>query len=56
MKGYLTLGIDIGTSSVKARVLDTRTNQIVAKGFQTHPLLLSKPGYAEQEETSTGPL
>lgn len=52
MKGYLTLGIDIGTSSVKARVLDTRTNQIVAKGFQTHPLLLSKPGYAEQEGDS----
>lgn len=52
MSGKLTLGIDIGTSSVKARVLDTTTNEIVAMGFQTHPLLLSKPGYAEQEGDS----
>lgn len=52
MKNYLTLGIDIGTSSVKARILDTRTNQIVAAGQQAHPLLLSKPGYAEQEGDS----
>lgn len=48
MGKHLTLGIDIGTSSVKGRILDTETGQVVAAGRQTYPLLLSKPGYAEQ--------
>ena len=52
MSKHLTLGIDIGTSSVKARILNTATNQVVAAGQQSHPLLLSKPGYAEQEGDS----
>ena len=52
MNRNLTLGINIGTSSVKARVLNTETGDIVGKGFQTHPLILSKPGYAEQEGDS----
>ncbi|EHQ92214.1 xylulokinase [Desulfosporosinus youngiae] len=49
MSGHLTLGIDIGTTNVKACILDTRTNTVVASGFQEHPLFLPKPGYAEQE-------
>ncbi len=52
MSRHLTLGIDIGTSSVKARILNTATNQVVAAGQQAHPLILSKPGYAEQEGDS----
>jgi xylulokinase len=49
MSGHLTLGIDIGTTNVKARILNTVTNEVVAAGIQEHPLFLPKPGYAEQE-------
>jgi len=49
MKGHLTLGIDIGTTAVKACILDTTTGKVVASGFQQHPLFIPKPGYAEQE-------
>lgn len=49
MGGHLTLGIDIGTTGVKARILDTTTGKIVAGGFQQHPLFIPQPGYAEQE-------
>lgn len=52
MSKRLTLGIDIGTTNVKARVLDTATNEVVAAGFQEHPLLIPKPSYAEQEGNS----
>ena len=52
MSKHLTLGIDIGTTGVKARILNTVTNEIVAAGFQTHPLDLPKPGYAEQTADS----
>jgi xylulokinase len=43
------LGIDIGTSNVKAAILDTDKGEVVASGIQEHPLFLPKPGYAEQE-------
>lgn len=49
MSKNLTLGIDIGTTNVKACILDTQTGEVVASGFQDHPLFLPKPGYAEQE-------
>lgn len=49
MGGHLTLGIDIGTTAVKACILDTTTGNVVGSGFQQHPLFLPKPGYAEQE-------
>lgn len=49
MSGHLTLGIDIGTTGVKACILDTTTGNVIASGFQQHPLFIPKPGYAEQE-------
>ncbi len=49
MSGSMTLGIDIGTTNVKACVFDTDTNKVVASGSQEHPLYHPKPGYAEQE-------
>jgi len=49
MSGHLTLGIDIGTTNVKACVFDTVLQKVVAAGSQEHPLFLPKPGYAEQE-------
>jgi len=49
MSGVLTMGIDIGTTNVKACILDTSTNKVVASGYQEHPLFHPKPGYAEQE-------
>ncbi|MGI6114398.1 MAG: xylulokinase [Mahellales bacterium] len=49
MSKHLTLGIDIGTTNVKAAILDTDAGKVVASGFQEHPLFHPKPGYAEQE-------
>ena len=49
MPGHLTIGIDIGTTNVKACILDTNTGKIVAFGSQEHPLFHPRPGYAEQE-------
>ncbi len=49
MSDKLTLGIDIGTTNVKACILDTDSNKVVASGSQEHPLFHPKPGYAEQE-------
>ncbi len=49
MVGNLSLGIDIGTTNVKASILDTDTGRIVAHGSHEHPLFHPKPGYAEQE-------
>jgi len=49
MSGSLTLGIDIGTTNVKACILDTVANKVVASGSEEHPLFHPKPGYAEQE-------
>ena len=44
-----TLGIDIGTTGVKASVLDVDKGMIVAHSLKEHPLFHPKPGYAEQE-------
>jgi xylulokinase len=49
MTGVLAMGIDIGTTNVKACILDTSKNKVVASGSQEHPLFHPKPGYAEQE-------
>ncbi len=49
MAGNLCLGIDIGTTNVKASILDTDSGKIVAHGSTEHPLFHPKPGYAEQE-------
>ena len=52
MTGKLTLGVDIGTTNVKASVLDTETGQIIAHGSQEHPLFHPRSGYAEQDADS----
>ena len=44
-----TLGIDIGTTGVKASVLDVEKGIVVAHSLKEHPLFHPKPGYAEQE-------
>lgn len=49
MRGHLTLGIDIGTTNVKAAILDTNTGKLVAFGSKEHPLFHPFPGWAEQE-------
>jgi len=49
MTKTLTLGIDIGTTNVKASILDTTTSKVVAHGSQDHPLFHPLAGYAEQE-------
>ncbi|HVO41233.1 MAG TPA: xylulokinase [Aggregatilineales bacterium] len=41
------LGIDLGTSSVKAVIIDERTH-IRGIGQREYPLLVPRPGYAEQ--------
>ncbi|WP_069813803.1 xylulokinase [Streptomyces sp. TP-A0874] len=48
MSGQLTLGVDIGTTNVKACVLDTSTATIVASAAAEHPLHHPRPGWAEQ--------
>ena len=49
MSGHLTLGVDIGTTNVKASVLDTETGKIMAFGSEEHPLFHPHPGWAEQD-------
>lgn len=44
-----TLGIDIGTTGVKASILDVDKGMVVAHALKEHPLFHPKPGYAEQE-------
>lgn len=47
--GSLLLGVDIGTSCVKASVLDPDIGRVVATGTAEHPLHFPQPGYAEQQ-------
>ena len=49
MTKHLALGVDIGTTNVKAAILDTNTGKVVAFGSQEHPLFHPCPGWAEQE-------
>ena len=49
MSEKYTLGIDIGTTGVKASILDVTSGKIVAHSLKEHPLFHPKPGYAEQE-------
>ena len=49
MPKQLTMGVDIGTTNVKAVVLDTGSGQVVATGSREHPLSHPKPGWAEQD-------
>ena len=48
MPGQLTLGDDIGTTNVKACVLDTTTATVVASAAAEHPLHHPHAGWAEQ--------
>lgn len=48
MPGQLTLGVDIGTTNVKACVLDTTTATVIASAAAEHPLHHPHPGWAEQ--------
>lgn len=49
MPGQLSLGIDIGTTNVKACLLDTTTGKVLASAAAEHPLHHPHPGWAEQE-------
>jgi xylulokinase len=42
------LGIDLGTSSVKATVIDER-GTVMGTGMQEYPILTPQPGWAEQD-------
>jgi xylulokinase len=42
------LGVDLGTSSVKALVVDAQ-GQVLGSGSAEYPILHPRPGYAEQE-------
>ncbi len=44
----LLLGIDLGTSSVKALLLDAATGRVVGIGQQEYPLMQPSPMWAEQ--------
>ena len=44
----LLLGIDLGTSSAKALLLDAENGRIVAVGQQEYPLMQPAPMWAEQ--------
>jgi xylulokinase len=45
----LLLGIDIGTSSVKALIFDSALCKVLAVHGQEYPIHTPKPGYAEQD-------
>jgi xylulokinase len=45
----LTLGVDIGTTNVKACILDTQAHRVVAFASAEHPLFHPRPGWAEQD-------
>jgi xylulokinase len=45
----LALGVDIGTTNVKASILDTQSHTVVAFASAEHPLFHPRPGWAEQE-------
>ncbi len=49
MSGDLTLGVDIGTTNVKACILDTQAHRVVAFASAEHPLFHPRPGWAEQD-------
>lgn len=49
MVSTLAIGIDIGTTNVKASVLDTATSRVVAHASAEHPLFHPRPGWAEQD-------
>ena len=48
MPGQLSLGVDIGTTNVKACILDTSTGKVLASAAAEHPLHHPHPGWAEQ--------
>src|SRR5579859_6074193 len=47
-RGQMTLGLDIGTSGVKALALDL-SGRVLAVEHAGYPLIQSRPGWAEQE-------
>lgn len=49
MAGKLAMGVDIGTTNVKASVLDTQTGHVIASASAEHPLFHPRPGWAEQD-------
>lgn len=49
MARRLTIGIDIGTTNVKACVFDADSATVLATGSREHPLFHPRPGHAEQE-------
>ena len=52
MEGRYLLGIDVGSSSVKASLVDSETGNCVASAFYPEreaPILAVKSGWAEQD-------
>lgn len=49
MAADLCIGVDIGTTNVKATILDTQSNKVIASAAAEHPLFHPHPGWAEQE-------
>lgn len=49
MPEQLTIGVDIGTTNVKACILDTTTGTVIASAAAEHPLFHPHPGWAEQD-------
>lgn len=49
MPERLTIGVDIGTTNVKACVLDTEAGRVIAAASAEHPLYHPQPGRAEQD-------
>ena len=47
MVDKFTLGIDIGTTGVKASVLNVDRGMVVAHSLKEHPLFHPKPGFSE---------
>ncbi|MHA1582879.1 MAG: FGGY-family carbohydrate kinase, partial [Candidatus Baldrarchaeia archaeon] len=48
MSGTYLLGIDVGTTGTKSVIFNTE-GQLVSKGYEEYPVLIPRPGWAEQE-------
>lgn len=48
MSGIYLLGIDVGTTGTKSVIFNTE-GQLVSKGYEEYPVLIPRPGWAEQE-------
>lgn len=49
MPADLCIGVDIGTTNVKATILDTQNHTVIANAAAEHPLFHPRAGWAEQD-------